>query len=86
MVGLMTLWFGPFIELEPAHGYFYLCPECYRECVEPNMEEVQGKLAQLHPTVAAYLERQRDEEGSVESAEPEDADADGAPDVDRGVR
>lgn len=65
----MTLWFGPFIDLEPAHGYFHLCPSCYRELVEPELEAVQGRLAHLHPTVAAYLERERQEDaGAAEDA------------------
>lgn len=71
MVGLMTLWFGPFVDMEPSHGYFYLCPDCYGRFVEPEIEEVQGKLAHLHPTVAAYLEREREEEAREEAREAE---------------
>lgn len=49
MVGLMTLWFGPFVDLRPDTGYFHLCPACYREHVKPHLDQVQGRLAELHP-------------------------------------
>jgi hypothetical protein len=49
MIGLMTLWFGPFVDLRPDYGYFHLCPSCYREYVKPHMDQVQGRLAELHP-------------------------------------
>ena len=80
MVGLMTLWFGPFVELEPAHGYFYLCPRCFGECVEPHMEDVQGKLAHLHPAVAAYLEREREQEQEREDGDDAGSGGADAPD------
>lgn len=56
MFGLMTHWFGPFVELRPDHGYFYLCPACYHEHVHPHLEAVQGRLAELHPLAARHLE------------------------------
>jgi hypothetical protein len=59
MIGLMTLWFGPYVEVAPDHGYFYLCPPCYRDRVKPHLEKVQGRLAELHPAAAAFLERER---------------------------
>jgi hypothetical protein len=49
MFGLMTLWFGPFVDLRPDYGYFHLCPACYRQFVKPHLDEVQGRLAELHP-------------------------------------
>lgn len=49
----MTLWFGSFVELEPDHGYFYLCPSCYRTYVAEHLEEVQDRLARLHPSTRA---------------------------------
>lgn len=79
----MTLWFGPFIEIEPAHGYFHLCPSCYRECVAPHMEEIEHTLARLNPAAAAYLERERAADagrqpaggqGEVGKADREDTD------------
>lgn len=80
MVGLMTLWFGPFIEIEPAHGYFHLCPSCYDECVAPELEDVQQTLARLHPTASAFLES----DGYLETPEPEaPPPATGAPDRER---
>ncbi len=55
MIGLMTLWFGPFIDLRPDHGYFHLCPACYRAHVLPHLDHVQGKLKELHPIAARHL-------------------------------
>jgi hypothetical protein len=49
MVGLMTIWFGPFVEMRPDTGYFYLCPACYRERIKPHLDEVQNRLFDLHP-------------------------------------
>jgi hypothetical protein len=49
MIGLMTLWFGPFVDMRPDHGYFYLCPACYRDRIKPHLDVVQGRLAELHP-------------------------------------
>lgn len=45
----MTLWFGPFVDMRPDTGYFYLCPSCYRERIKPHLDQVQGRLAELHP-------------------------------------
>lgn len=73
MIGLMTLWFGSFIELEPAHGYFHLCPTCYGEQVEPHLDDVQGKLAHLHPAMAAHLEGEQAEVTEGEPASDGDA-------------
>ncbi len=39
MIALMTLWFGRYVGIEPDHGYFYLCPECFQAQVEPHLEE-----------------------------------------------
>jgi hypothetical protein len=50
MIGLMTLWFGSFVDLPPDHGYFYLCPTCYDRWVKPHFDLIQGRLAELHPT------------------------------------
>lgn len=58
MFGLMTHWFGPFVELRPDHGYFYLCPPCYEELVRPHLEAVQGRLAELHPAASRLLEEE----------------------------
>lgn len=49
MIALMNHWFGPFVDIPPDHGYFYLCPRCYRERIKPHMDEVQNKLYELHP-------------------------------------
>jgi hypothetical protein len=48
MVGLMTLWFGPFVGLRSTTGYFYLCPPCYEEHIAPHLDEAQGRLADLY--------------------------------------
>ncbi len=39
MIGLMTLWYGHYVGIEPDHGYFYLCPGCFGARVEPFLEE-----------------------------------------------
>jgi hypothetical protein len=69
MIGLMTLWFGPFVDIRPDHGYFHLCPACYHERVKPHLDKVQGRLAELHP-LTHQLGLHRDEEESGEDAEP----------------
>lgn len=63
MIALMTLWFGSFIDLEPAHGYFHLCPACFQKTVAPHLDDLQDTLARLNPAAAAYLERERDAGG-----------------------
>ncbi len=60
MIGLMNLWFGPFIDLEPAHGYFHLCPTCFDDFVGPHLDELQSSLARMNPAAAEYLERERE--------------------------
>jgi hypothetical protein len=72
MIGLMTLWFGPFVDLRPDYGYFHLCPTCYRIHVKPHMDRVQGRLAELHP-LAHHLGLHRDQQ-----------DTDPGTDTDRG--
>jgi hypothetical protein len=69
MVGLMTIWFGPFVDMRPDFGYFHLCPSCYRQRIKPHLEQVQGRLLDLHP-----LARQLGLHGY--QAEELDADAD----------
>jgi hypothetical protein len=49
MIGLMTLWFGSFVDRRTDHGYFHLCPTCYEKWVKPHFDLVQGRLAELHP-------------------------------------
>jgi hypothetical protein len=76
MIGLMTLWFGPFVDMRPDHGYFYLCPDCYRERIKPHLDQVQNRLAELHP-LAHHLglhPRPEDEAAEMEegSAERDD--------------
>lgn len=39
MIALMTIFFGPFLEIGPEAGYFYLCPSCYETFVEPFLDE-----------------------------------------------
>lgn len=62
MIGLMTLWFGPLIDLESAHGYFHLCPSCYEHFVAPHLDGLQTTLARLNPAAAEYLAREKAEE------------------------
>jgi len=39
MIGLMTVFFGVYVELSPEPGYFYLCPKCFRKDVEPHLDD-----------------------------------------------
>jgi hypothetical protein len=71
MVGLMTLWFGPFVDMRPDTGYFHLCPACYRRHIKPHVDRVQGRLAELHP-LARHL-------GLCTDLMDEDSRPDGAP-------
>jgi hypothetical protein len=48
MIALMTLWFGRFADIALDGGYFYLCPDCYRECVAPHFAPVVETLIQQH--------------------------------------
>jgi hypothetical protein len=69
MIGLMTLFFGPCIELRVAPGYFHLCPSCYEEFVAPEMERIQQRVLELHPEA-----RRRFEEGLGEApGKPQEA-------------
>jgi hypothetical protein len=36
MVALMSLWFAARAGIPPDHGYFYLCPACYRRLIDPG--------------------------------------------------
>lgn len=56
MHGLMTLWFGPLIELDADLGYFYLCPACHDEIITPELERIQNRILELHPAAQRHLE------------------------------
>jgi phage terminase large subunit GpA-like protein len=85
MYGLMTLWFGPFADVEPAQGYFHLCPACYRATVQPHVEKVQGRLAELHPAAAAHLDREAAREARRSEQRPAEP-ADDQPSAEPGER
>ncbi len=53
MLGLMTLWFGALADLPPQGGYFYLCPSCYAERIEPELGGIHERLARMHPAPPA---------------------------------
>jgi hypothetical protein len=74
MVGLMTKWFGPFVEMRPDTGYFYLCPACYRERIKPHLDQVQNRLFDLHP-LARHLGLYVDDADLEPPDEPEAAEA-----------
>jgi hypothetical protein len=78
----MTLWFGSYVDLEPDHGYFYLCPSCYEARIAENLEEVQETLARLHPSTAALWDRESEEE-TDSPLEEEASEADPAEEADR---
>lgn len=71
----MTLWFGPFVDIRPDHGYFYLCPSCYRERIQPHLDEVHGRVADLYRRARELgldVDPARDE-GGPDAATPDDA-------------
>lgn len=75
MIGLMTLWFGPFVDMRPDYGYFYLCPACYRERIKPHVDQVQGRLAELHPLarhLGLHADRFDDTLPPADAADPGD--------------
>ena len=45
----MALWFGRLAGLPSDGGYFYLCPSCYAQHVEPHLPEVLDRLVEQHP-------------------------------------
>lgn len=60
MFGLMTLWFGPLVDLHADLGYFYLCPACHKECIAPELERIQNRILELHPAAARHFEEEED--------------------------
>ncbi len=44
MTALMKVFFGHLLELPADPGYFYLCPACYDELIEPVLPEVLERL------------------------------------------
>lgn len=56
MHGLMTLWFGPLVELDADLGYFYLCPACHDELITPELDRIQNRILELHPAAQRHLE------------------------------
>ncbi len=72
MHGLMTLWFGPLVELEPDHGYFYLCPECHDELIVPELERIQNRILELHPAAQRHMEELEAAESAEDAEDAED--------------
>ncbi len=65
MIGLMTVFFGEFVDLPPEPGYFYLCPACFVRDVEPYLDEDQ-----IRDSLLLREERRKQERsGAVEPAE-----------------
>ena len=56
MHALMSLWFGPLVELESDLGYFYLCPDCHDQVIAPELERIQNRILELHPAAQRQLE------------------------------
>jgi hypothetical protein len=74
MIGLMTLWFGPFVDMPHDYGYFYLCPSCYQVFVQPHMDQLQGRLAELHP-LAQQLGLNNHDHAAREAEDEDEAEA-----------
>lgn len=49
MIGLMTVFFGPLLELPEQPGYFYVCPRCYDQLIVPHLDDVRALLRKHHP-------------------------------------
>lgn len=62
MIGLMTVFFGPLLELPQQPGYFYVCPRCYDELILPHLEEIRALLRKHHPVEGDAGEAQRAED------------------------
>jgi hypothetical protein len=73
MIGLMTLWFGPLVDMRPDYGYFYLCPACYRTHIKPHVDRVHGRLAELHPLTRHLGLHPEPLEDETDSPAPDDA-------------
>jgi len=71
MIALMALWFGRHAGVPSDGGYFYLCPSCYAEHVEPNLEEVLNRLVEQHP----FLHRLRPDHDVHQAMPPRQAGA-----------
>lgn len=71
MHGLMSLWFGPLVDLEADLGYFYLCPACHDELIVPELERIQNRILELHPAA----QRHHDELESSEDRHAADGGA-----------
>lgn len=49
MIGLMSRWFAAPAGLPLEGGYFYLCPNCFQELIEPHLEELLDLLREHQP-------------------------------------
>jgi hypothetical protein len=70
MHGLMSLWFGPLVDLEADLGYFHLCPQCHDELIVPELERIQNRILELHPAA----QRHHDEMELANGRQPSGAD------------
>lgn len=59
MIGLMSRWFAAPAGLALEGGYFYLCPACFDEIIQPRWELILDGL----------LERQRPQQAPARGAE-----------------
>jgi hypothetical protein len=59
MIGLMTVFFGEYVELPPEPGYFYLCPKCYEAEVEPHLDD------DAHEAIRASLQLSEERTGEA---------------------
>ena len=76
MHGLMSLWFGPLVELEADLGYFYLCPACHDEVIVPELERIQNRILELHPAAQRHLDEIQHQPGDDDLPPESEEDAD----------
>ena len=91
MYGLMSLWFGPLVNLEAELGYFHLCPMCHDEFIAPELERIQNRILELHPAAARTLDEMEMapaelyEEETEAASKPDAADGGGPSDQSEGA-
>lgn len=72
MIGLMSRWFALPAGLPLEGGYFYLCPACFDELIQPHWEQI----------VDGLLERQRPAHMPVRATEGQPESAAASPTLD----
>ena len=81
MIGLMSRWFAAPAGLALVGGYFYLCPSCFEELIQPHQDELLDVLREHHPAPRPTAHPdQPDPPAGTPPAAPGPAKAPAAPD------